>query len=229
MTFFRILLIFVVQLVFARSEKNNIEPNELYRLLEASKGWVMNDEIEGYKLFSKKIENQDLSAVMVTYETSIPLLSIQEVLMDVENYESFLSSSSKMVTKQLKKDDTAVVGYQFIPINFPFMNDRHYCFKLIKNEINIENSKTLVKWFLLDEDQELLDLQSSNKTNPIYLKYGAGLWLVDSIDKSKIKISYRLFMDPGGSIPNFLTEKINENSIINLFKDVIAEAERRTS
>ena len=189
----------------------------------------MNDEIEGYKLFSKKIEDQDLSAVMVTYETSIPLLSIQEVLMDVENYESFLSSSSKMVTKQLKKDDTAVVGYQFIPINFPFMNDRHYCFKLIKNEINVENSKTLVKWFLLDEDQELLDLQSSNKTNPIYLKYGAGLWLVDSIDKSKIKISYRLFMDPGGSIPNFLTEKINEISIINLFKDVIAEAERRTS
>ena len=229
MTFFRILLIFVVQLVFARSEKNNIEPNELYRLLEASKGWVMNDEIEGYKLFSKKIEDQDLSAVMVTYETSIPLSSIQEVLMDVENYESFLSSSSKMVTKQLKKDDTAVVGYQFIPINLPFMNDRHYCFKLIKNEINVENSKTLVKWFLLDEDQELLDFQSSNKTNPIYLKYGAGLWLVDSIDKSKIKISYRLFMDPGGSIPNFLTEKINEISIINLFKDVIAEAERRTS
>ena len=57
MTFFRILLIFVVQLVLARSEKNNIEPNELYRLLEASKGWVMNDEIEGYKLFSKKIED----------------------------------------------------------------------------------------------------------------------------------------------------------------------------
>ena len=53
--------------------------------------------------------------------------------------------------------------------------------------------------------------------------------MVDSIDKSKIKISYRLFMDPGGSIPNFLTDKINEISIINLFKDVIAEAERRTS
>lgn len=229
MTFFRLFLIFVVQLVLARSEEKNIEPKELYRLLEASKGWVMNDEIEGYKLFSKKIEDQELSAVMVTYETSIPLLGIQEVLMDVENYESFLSSSSKMVTKQLKKDESAVIGYQFIPINFPFMSDRHYCFKLIKNEINAENSKTLVKWFLLDEDKELLDVQSSNNTNPIYLKYGAGLWLVDSNDESKVKISYRLFMDPGGSIPNFLTEKINENSIINLFKDVIAEAERRTS
>ena len=229
MSFFRLFLIFVVQLVLARSEEKNIEPKELYRLLEASKGWVMNDEIEGYKLFSKKIEDQELSAVMVTYETSIPLLGIQEVLMDVENYESFLSSSSKMVTKQLKKDESAVIGYQFIPINFPFMSDRHYCFKLIKNEINAENSKTLVKWFLLDEDKELLDVQSSNNTNPIYLKYGAGLWLVDSNDESKVKISYRLFMDPGGSIPNFLTEKINENSIINLFKDVIAEAERRTS
>ena len=228
MIFFRVFLIFIVQLVFARSEKNNIEPEELYKLLEDSKGWVINDEIEGYKLFSKKIKDQDLSAVMVSYETSVPLSSIQEVLMDVKNYEFFLSSSSKMVTKQLEKDSSTVVGYQFIPINFPFMNDRHYYFKLIKNEINNENSNTLVKWFLLDENKELLDFQSSNN-NTVYLKYGAGLWLVDSIDNSKIKISYRLFMDPGGSIPNFLIDKINAFSIINLFKDVIAEAERRTS
>ena len=223
-----IFLIFVFQLVFARSENNNIEPVELYKFLEASKGWVINNEIEGYKLFSKKIKDQDLSAVMVSYETSVPLSSIQEVLMDVKNYEFFLSSSSKMVTKQLEKDSSTVVGYQFIPINFPFMNDRHYYFKLIKNEINNENSNTLVKWFLLDENKELLDFQSSNN-NTVYLKYGAGLWLVDSIDNSKIKISYRLFMDPGGSIPNFLIDKINASSIINLFKDVIAEAERRTS
>jgi len=223
-----IFLIFVFQLVFARSENNKIEPVELYKFLEASKGWVINNEIEGYKLFSKKIKDQDLSAVMVSYETSVPLSSIQEVLMDVKNYEFFLSSSSKMVTKQLEKDSSTVVGYQFIPINFPFMNDRHYYFKLIKNEINNENSNTLVKWFLLDENKELLDFESSNN-NTVYLKYGAGLWLVDSIDNSKIKISYRLFMDPGGSIPNFLIDKINAISIINLFKDVIAEAERRTS
>ena len=228
MNFFMIFLIFVFQLVFARSENNKIEPVELYKFLEASKGWVINNEIEGYKLFSKKIKDQDLSAVMVSYETSVPLSSIQEVLMDVKNYEFFLSSSSKMVTKQLEKDSSTVVGYQFIPINFPFMNDRHYYFKLIKNEINNENSNTLVKWFLLDENIELLDFESSNN-NTVYLKYGAGLWLVDSIDNSKIKISYRLFMDPGGSIPNFLIDKINAISIINLFKDVIAEAERRTS
>lgn len=229
MIFCRVFLIFVVQLVFAQSEKNNLEPKELYKLLEEPKGWVINNEIEGYKLFSKKIEDQDLNAVMVSYETSIPLLGIQEVLMDIKNYESFLNSSSKMFTKQLIKDSSSVVGYQFIPINFPFMSDRHYCFKLIKNEININTSKTLVKWFLLDEEVELLDIQHSKNANSVYLKYGAGIWLVDSVGKSKIKISYRLFMDPGGSIPNFLTEKINEISIINLFKDVIAEAERRTS
>ena len=229
MIFCRVLLIFIVQLVFARSEKNDLEPKELYKLLEESKGWVINDEIEGYKLFSKKIKDQDLKAVMVSYETNISFLSIQEVLMDVKNYESFLSSSNKMVTKEIKKDSGMVVGYQFIPINFPFMNDRHYYFKLIKNEINIKNSPTLVKWFLLDKNTQLLAIQSLNDANAVYLKYGAGLWLVDSFDKNKIKISYRLFMDPGGSIPNFLIDKINEISIINLFKDVIAEAERRTS
>ena len=229
MVFFKFILIFIFQIVFASSEKNNTEPVELYKLLETSKGWEIIDQIEGYKLFTKNIEDQNLNAVMVSYETSVSPLGIQEVLMDVENYESFLSSSSKMVTKQLKRDSNAVVGYQFIPINFPFINDRHYCFKLIKNEINIRDSKTLVKWFLLEEDTKLLDKESLSKGDIIYLKYGAGIWLMDSVDENRIKISYRLFMDPGGSIPNFLTEKINKISIINLFKDVIAEAERRTS
>ena len=229
MVFFKFILIFIFQIVFASSEKNNTEPVELYKLLETSKGWEIIDQIEGYKLFTKNIEDQNLNAVMVSYETSVSPLGIQEVLMDVENYESFLSSSSKMVTKQLKRDSSAVVGYQFIPINFPFINDRHYCFKLIKNEINIRDSKTLVKWFLLEEDTKLLDNESLRNGDIIYLKYGAGIWLVDSVDENRIKISYRLFMDPGGSIPNFLTEKINKISIINLFKDVIAEAERRTS
>ena len=58
----------------------------------------------------------------------------------------------------------------------------------MSNEIDIKNSKTLVKWFLLDEDTELLDIQSSNDANTVYLKYGAGIWLVDSVDKSKSKI-----------------------------------------
>ena len=34
-------------------------------------------------------------------------------------------------------------------------------------------------------------------------------------------------MDPGGSIPNFIIDKINEVSIVNIFKDALAEAEKR--
>jgi hypothetical protein len=36
-------------------------------------------------------------------------------------------------------------------------------------------------------------------------------------------------MDPGGFIPNYFIEMINENSILNIFKDVLAEVERRAS
>jgi hypothetical protein len=34
-------------------------------------------------------------------------------------------------------------------------------------------------------------------------------------------------MDPNGSIPNFIIDKINEISIVNLFQDVVIEAEHR--
>ena len=40
-------------------------------------------------------------------------------------------------------------------------------------------------------------------------------------------LSYRLFMDPSGYIPDFIIEKVNEISIYNIFNDVVLEALNR--
>ena len=48
--------------------------------------------------------------------------------------------------------------------------------------------------------------------------------MIESVNNGSYIITYRLFMDPGGSMPNFIVEKINEYSIYNIFNDVIIEA-----
>ena len=99
--------------------------------------------------------------------------------------------------------------------------------KSMKNNLKENNSDLLVKWFLLDENADSNNGARSYVENGTYLKYGAGLWMAEKTDSKSVRLSYRLFMDPGGFIPLFLTEKVNEISILNLFKDVLAEAERR--
>ena len=35
-------------------------------------------------------------------------------------------------------------------------------------------------------------------------------------------------MDPGGTIPDFIIDKINFNSIVNIFSDVMTEGENQS-
>jgi len=40
-------------------------------------------------------------------------------------------------------------------------------------------------------------------------------------------ISYIIYIDPGGSIPDFLIDKANRVSLVNILEDTIIEANRR--
>ena len=60
-----------------------------------------------------------------------------------------------------------------------------------------------------------------------YLSHGAGLWAAEEKSNNMTSLSYRLYMDPGGSLPTFLIDMINKTSVVNIFEDVIAEAQNR--
>ena len=90
-----------------------------------------------------------------------------------------------------------------------------------------KNQQILVQWVLLNENGKYTDYLQKNDSDAVYLNFGAGVWMASPTSDGQIDISYRLYMDPGGSIPNFIIDKINEVSIVNIFKDALAEAEKR--
>ena len=217
-----VLAVLCSELTFSKeiSEK----PIDLFNDLHSNEEWEILNSIEDISIYTKKIKNKELMAVMVSQELSLPKKMLQSVVMDVGRYGDFLQNSGSFISQEIKKTSSFVEGYQFIPIQIPFFDNREYIFRMFPTGYNKEDRTSIIHWFLLNEDTGFL---AENKRLATYLDYGAGLWVAEKIEDSRTNFSYRLYMDPGGSIPNFLVNTINKTSVINIFKDAVAEAQKR--
>lgn len=215
---------FYITLVSAK-EFDNKSFNLFEPLLE-NKDWVFDKAIEKITISKKSLFEKDLFALKVQKKTLIPPILVQKVLKDINNYDQFLSNSETIKSFKLDHSDSWIDAYQNISSNVPFLSDREYCFRISSEKINDRDSKSIIHWYLLDQNQ--YDTSTKIKSNDaIYLNFGAGLWLAEKqIDGSNM-ISYVVFIDPGGSIPNFVIEKANKVSVVTIFEDILNEAGKR--
>lgn len=211
----------------------NIYPEVLYnssydllKLLIEKTGWVNDGEENGFSLSKKLIKNKDLYALRVQKKVAFSPDIIQEILIDVNNYDQFLSKSDNIKSYELNRSNKWVDAYQFIENNIPFLDNREYCFRISKEGLDDSDKISLVHWYLLEKNYyDTSHLVKNNKS--IYLNYGAGLWLAEEQIDQSVMISYIIYIDPGGSIPDFLIDKANRVSLVNILEDTIIEANRR--
>ena len=200
------------------------KPVDLLNSLHDNTGWEILDSSLHNLVSTKEIQGRDLFAVMVKKDIKLPKNILQDVIMDVNNYKQFLKSSDSFISNEIKRTTHFVDGYQFIPINIPFFDNREYLFRMYPSGFKDDDSVSIIHWYLLDENELILDEKNHSAT---YLSHGAGLWVAEEKLNNKTSLSYRLYMDPGGSLPTFLIDMINKTSVVNIFEDVIAEAQNR--
>ena len=197
-------------------------------ILNTNSGWETLEKTNDFISISvKKLDDAELEAIKVEKILEIDPSLITDVIMDVENYNSFLSDAKSLKSLVVERSDIGLVGYQHIKVDFPFFDDREYFFRMNRTPFGDQDDTTMCYWVLLDPDYEInKPIESKNTT---YLKHGAGIWKWESFELNKWKVSYMLYMHPGGSIPDFLVDAINRRSIIGLFRDVIKEVRVRNS
>jgi len=200
------------------------KPINLLNSLHDNNGWEILDSSSHNFVSTKEIPEKDLFAVMVKKDIELPNNILQDVIMDINNYKQFLKSSDSFISNEIKRTTRYVDGYQFIPINLPFFDNREYLFRMYPSGFKDDDSISIIHWYLLDENEIVLDKKNHSAT---YLSHGAGLWVAEEKLNNKTSLSYRLYMDPGGSLPTFLIDMINKTSVVNIFEDVIAEAQNR--
>ena len=204
------------------------ESQEILDALYQDQSWELQKITEdSLYIYKKDILEMDLAAFRVNKKVSIDPFEIINIISDIENYKKFLTSAQALKTEKLNQKSGYLDVYQHITINLPFFNDRDYFFRMIANKEALFNNK-LIEWYLLD--QNIIEKEDFKKKDleATYLDYGAGMWISNPLNENKFDISYRLVMDPGGSIPSVLVDLINEVSLVSLFNDVLKEAISRS-
>ncbi len=206
------------------SNNINAKPTTILNSLHDNIGWEILDSSANRSISTKRIPGKDLFAVRVQKELDLPKEILQGVIMDINNYKLFLKSSDSFISIEIKRTSEFVDGYQFIPINLPFFDNREYLFRMYPGGYKENDEISFIHWYLLDEDKTILKKENRSAT---YLNHGAGLWTAEQRLNNKTFFSYRIYMDPGGSLPSFLIDIINKNSVVNIFEDAVAEAQKR--
>ena len=219
-------VLFLTLIPFSPGLSNDVvnKPVMLFDALYNNDEWEFLDKDNGFSVFTKNVNDKNLKAVMVKKELELPKEVLQNVIMDVDNYKKFLRNSESFISLQIKKTTNFVDGYQFIPIEIPFFDNREYIFRITPSGFKKEDSTSIIHWFLLEKDTSFLDNDGRSAT---YLDYGAGLWIAEERGEDKTLFSYRIYIDPGGALPDFLVDMINKTSVTNIFKDAITEARKR--
>ena len=205
-----------------------LESQEILDALYQDQSWELQKITEdSLYIYKKDILEMDLAAFRVNKKVSIDPFEIINIISDIENYKKFLTSAEALKTEKLSQKSGYLDVYQHITIDLPFFNDRDYFFRMIANKEALYNNK-LIEWYLLD--QNIIEKEDFKKKDlkATYLDYGAGMWLSNPLSENMFDISYRLVMDPGGSIPSVLVDLINEVSLVSLFNDVLKEAISRS-
>ena len=219
----------VVFLNILYSMDPNGRPEDLFTYLYDEGEWEYVDESsDSISLYLKNLDKINLTAMSVSKSISLEPKLLKNIIVDVNKYKSFLSSANSLKTIEVSRNSNFLDAYQHIEIEFPFFDNRQYFFRMHTNFLHNEDISTLVEWYLIEPRGSTALLAVKQDPSAIYLKHGAGVWFFKPMDNNRVNISYRLIMDPGGYIPSFMKEMINKISVVNLFRDVLKEAQKQS-
>ncbi len=203
----KILCFIVIALIYTQDNFN------LLKILYDESNWEFQEQTSNQsKIYTKQIDGLNLNGVKISRTIDFNPQHILDIVLDVNNYNQVLVSSTNVYTSTFKNNDNQIIAKQKIEI--PFLTDLYYFFKFE----NLSKSDNSVNWFL---DNPSLYSHSNEYDYP--LTVGCGGWNYTDNSDGTFKINYRLVMNIDG-YPNWVINYINYYSLLNVFNDVINAA-----
>ncbi len=198
--------------------------NHLLAQLHSDNGWEMvSTTDDGLTLRSKSLPGYELQALEISSETDLTPESIVQVVENVASYNEIITSNKAMECSLIGMKNGNIYGYQYYKV--PLMKNRYVVFEMRPAYSSVDGH-IRSDWVLLNEEQlARLELPPVHKDrSPVLIDEGAGTWIFRPVADGQFQVSYRLYMNPGGWIPDFILENVNRKGIAGLFEDVLREA-----
>lgn len=178
--------------------------------LFASGNWELANETDGIKIFTRSKEGSSVKEVKAMGQIDAPADRVFKVIGDYDHYVEFMPymRESKVIAREGK--NTIIYGYVAPPI----VSNRDYTLKMVDESVGGESPMFKVSWTPAN------DRGPAPRDGTVRLSINTGSWTLEPTEDGKTYATYYLYTDPGGSIPTFLVNKANRDSLPDLVKAV---------
>jgi len=175
--------------------------------VQAQSDWKFVTEKEGIRVYSKSVPGSKIKALKVEcvlYATASALVTL---LLDVPAAVDWVSHT-KSCTLLRQVSPAELYYYSEVSLPWPLENrDFVAHVKVSQDKISKEvsvNAPAIPGWV-------------GNKKGIVRVNHSLGLWTIMPLDKSRVKVSYSLQVDPGGIIPAWAVNALSSQGPIDSF------------
>ena len=155
--------------------------------------WLLSKDEDGIKIYTSSNPAYAVKGIKAELEFDAALPQVLAVVMDVANYKNWVySCAQSRILKQVSKSE--LIYYHITDAPWP-ATDRDLVSKFTAARIN-ETSVEITSGHLPD----YLPVQEEY----VRVKRTEASWKFTQLPNGKVKAEYRLFIDPGGSVPAWM-------------------------
>ena len=191
--------------------------------IKSQSNWKLKGTKNGITVYTMGDENTRLNIIRATFEVEATLSQYASIVLNVEDYKSWnYAAKNPYIIKKIS--ETELIYYAEAEAPWP-VTDRYVVLHL-KVE---QDSQSKILEITLNNVPDQIPKKEGFVRIPVY----SSVLKVIPVSKNKVKVELILKVDPGGSIPVWLTNlvstKIPITTFSNFKKRVKSQGEHRTS
>jgi hypothetical protein len=180
----------------------------------AESAWEQVANDDGVEVWARSVPNSPIREVKAVRIIETDAKTVWEVIADIPHYTEFMPYvlEARTVAKN------AGQSFDYFRINPPIVNERDYTLRTTVEE-HPEQQRFVRRWSIANHQGP------PPRSGTVRLQICDGSWTVEGLDSAtrptkRARVTYWLYTDPAGSIPSWLANRANKQSLPDLLNAI---------
>ena len=198
------------------------------RLVLAVAAWALVSTFPQGKLYRMEREDSDLVALRAEGRLQAPALAVRDVLLhafESDRISPYLASRKVLHAEGCSEGGKDLPGCRKVWVyeryEPPLMSPRDYTFRMEVGVDDVDDGGDFqLRW-------ELDDRHGAPPEGAIHMVRNTGAWEISPGPDGTCRFTYRIDIDPGGSVAGWIVNMANKSQVPSVIAAVEAEARKR--
>lgn len=175
-------------------------------------GWVSSDSVGSLQVATRPRPESAVLEVLAVGTVSAPPEAVWSVLTNLGRYPQTMPHVART---QLLREEAGTAQHWYVALDLPVVSNRDYAIRL---RFADGERRRRASW-------TVSALSPPAVPGHVRITQNEGYWEVEPAAGGHSKVTYYLFVDAGGRIPKFLTNRLNRDAVPDLFRSVERHAQ----